>query len=453
MTIHNRKRAFETKDASGAVPAEIKQLFDGLRRELAGMRAKNEELDREIKKRGSGDVITTEQVGRMTKGLQKAQDDINELFKKANRPVIAEVKSEAGKIEHKANLEAARWIGAEGDATKGAEFRNAYKAASEKMLRQGKDVLTPQEIKTLSVGSAPDGGFWIEPARASWMIERLRETSNMRKIARVETISTSSFKYPIDRDDLDGGWVGEQTTRSATGTPSVGEGEIPVHELYARPKVTQNMLDDAAFDVEGWLNQKVLDRFGRYENTAFVSGNGVKQPMGFLTGTPVTTADATRSYGVLQYIATGASGAFATASASVSQADKLLDLIYAFNASYRSTLTWCMNKTTLGAVRKFKDQQGNYIYDPRLGATGIIDMVLGYPVEEFADMADFTTANAYAIALGDFKKGYLIVDRQGVRQMRDPYTAIPYVQFYTTKRTGGAVVDSDAIKLLKFGTS
>ena len=453
MTIHHRKRAFETKDAGGAVPPEIKKMFDELRRELTASRAKSDEIDREIKKRGSADVVTRDTVARIDKALDKTKADIDELFKKANRPTIVEAKTAGEKLERKADLEAARWIGAEGDAAKGAQFRRDYKAASEKLLRQGKDTLTPNEIKTLAVGSAPDGGFWVEPARASWMIERLRETSNMRKIARVETISSSSFKYPIDRDDLDGGWVGEQSSRAVTGTPSVGEGEIPVHELYARPKVTQNMLDDGAFDVEGWLNQKVLDRFGRYENTAFVNGNGTKQPTGFLTGTPVTTGDATRAYGVLQYIFTGASGAFATASASVSQADKMLDLIYAFNAGYRSSLTWTMNKTTLGAVRKFKDQQGNYIYDPRLGAGGLIDMVLGYPVEEFADMADYTTANAFAIALGDFKRGYLIVDRQGVRQMRDPFTAIPYVQFYTTKRTGGAVIDSDAIKLLRFGTS
>ncbi len=454
MGYHPHPRNWEKKDATGAVPAEIKALFDDLSRELKSMRDKSDELDREVKKKGSGDVISRETVDRMTKGLQKAQDDINALYKKASRPQIAEAKSEAGKLEQKASLEVARWIGADGDEAKGSQYRIAYKAAFDKLVRRGKDALTADEFKTLSVGSAPDGGFYVEPARADTIITRLRETSAMRGLANVVSISgTNSIKYPVDRDDVGYEWVGEQSTRNATNTPQIGELEIPVHEVSAMPKATQNMLDDVGFDVEGYINQKIVDRFGRAENTAFVSGNGISRPRGFLTGTPVATADASRAFGVLQYIATGASGAFATASATVSPADKLLDLIYAFNAGYRGSLVWAMNKTTLGAIRKFKDQQGNYIYDPRLGASGIIDMVLGYRVEEFADLADFTTSNAFAIALGDWKRGYTIVDRQGMRQLRDPFTDKPRVLFYTTKRVGGAVTDSDAIKLLKFGTS
>lgn len=442
---------WQTKDAAG-VPVEIKDLFDGLRRDLVEMREKHAAEMREVKSRGSADVVLRDQVKRINEGLDKAKSEIDSLFKKAARPTVI-LDQKASEIETKANLEMARWIGAEGDATKGATVRLAYKAAYDNLVRRGRDGISAEEIKTLSVGSAPDGGFWVEPSRADFIVTRLRETSAMRSIASVQTITSSSFKYPVDRDDLDGGWVGEQTSRPATGTPQIGEGEIPVHELYARPKVTQSMLDDGGFDIEGWVNQKILDRFGRYENTAFCKGNGVKQPAGFLLGTPATTADATRPYGTLQYIATGAAGAFATASATVSPADKMLDLIYAFNAGYRSSLKWVGNKTTLGATRKFKDQQGNYIYDPRLTAQGVIDVVLGYQWVEFADMDDYTTSNAFAIGLGDFKRGYLIIDRQGIRQLRDPLTAIPYVQFYTTKRTGGAVIDSDAIKLLKFGTS
>lgn len=452
MGKHWKTTDWEKKDDSGAVPAAIKQLFDGLKRDLAAMQTKSAEELAEIKRKGSADVVVRDQVRRMEGGIDKLKDDINSLFKKLSRPVLATGDAASAAIETKANTEMARLAGID-DIAKAGDIRRQYKSAFNKLVRQGRDTLTPDEVKTLAVGSAPDGGFWIEPQRADFIVQRMRETSAMRRIAQVQTITAPSFKYPIDRDDLDGGWVGEQSSRAATGTPQVGEGEIPVHELYARPKVTQNMLDDVGFDLEAWVNQKILDRFGRSENTAFVSGNGTKQPLGFLTGTPVTTADATRSYGVLQYIATGASGAFATPSATVSQADKMLDLVYAFNAGYRGSLNWVGNRTTLGAVRKFKDQQGNYIYDPRLGANGVIDMVLGYPWEEFADMADYTTANSYAIGLGDFKKGYLIVDRQGIRQLRDPFTAIPYVQLYTTKRTGGAVIDSDAIKLLKFGTS
>ncbi|MCA8975801.1 MAG: phage major capsid protein, partial [Planctomycetes bacterium] len=379
--------------------------------------------------------------------------DIDALFKKAQRQPVASLDAKSQAIETKANLEVAAWIGQPGDAAKGATYRAQYKAAFDKMVRRGEKALDLDETKTLSVGSAPDGGYYVDPARSDMIVTRLRETSAMRGIANVVSITAPSIKIPVDRDDVGYEWVGEQSTRNATTTPQVGELEIPVHEVSAMPKATQNMLDDAGFDIEGWLNGKIGDRFGRAENTAFVSGDGTSKPKGFLTGTPVTTADASRAFGVLQYIATGASGAFATPSATVSQADKLLDLIFAFNAGYRQSLRWAMNKTTLGAVRKFKDQNGNFIYDPRLNANGVIDMVLNYPVSEFADMADYTTANSFAIALGDFKRGYMIVDRQGMRQLRDPYTDKPRVLFYTTKRVGGAVVDSDAIKLLKFGTS
>lgn len=167
--------------------------------------------------------------------------------------------------------------------------------------------------------------------------------------------------------------------------------------MSAMPKATQNLLDDAIFNVEEWLNGKVGDKFARMENTAFVTGTGAAKPAGFASqaqSTFVATADATRAFGALQYLFTGASGAFATASATVSAADKLLRMIYAFNAGYRGNLRWVMNRTTLGAIREFKDQNGNFIYDYKLGAQGIIESVFAYPVSEFADMADYTTANA-----------------------------------------------------------
>lgn len=446
-------REWQTKDA-GSVPAEVKTMFDGLQKTLQDMREKHAQEVKEAQKRGSADVVVRDQVKRMEQGVDRLKDDVDALFKRVARSTASApvLDAKAAEIETKANREFASWSGEE-DLVKAARHRMAYKAAFDKMIRRGEKALSAEETKTLSVGSAPDGGFYVDPARASFIVERLRETSQMRSLATVETISAPSFKIPIDRDDVGYEWVGEQSARNVTATPQVGDMEIPVHELSAMPKATQNMLDDAGMDVEGWTNGKIADRFARAENNAFVVGNGTNKPRGFLTGTPSTAADSARAFGTLQYIATGASGAFATASASVSPADKLLDLIYAFNAGYRRQLQWCGTRVTLGAVRKFKDQQGNYIYDPRLGANGIIDMVLGHQWNEFADMADFTTANAFGIALGDFKRGYLIVDRQGIRQLRDVYTSKPYVLFYTTKRVGGGVVDSDAIKLLKFGTS
>jgi len=441
--------------ADGAIPQELKSSIDAFQGTLATMRGKMEELEKQTKK-GAEDAVTKAELKKVETAYDKLKDDINALVKSQRRQLVAAEQSKSSEVETKANLEVATWIGADGDLAKGAAHRLAYKEAFNKMVRRGEKALTPDEQKTLSVGSAPDGGYYVEPVRSDNVITRLRETSPMRDIASSITISSNSIKFPVDRDDAGYEWVSEQGTRNATSTPQVGELEIPVHEVSAMPKATQNLLDDAMFDVESWLNQKVADRFSRAENTAFITGNGTSRPAGFLSqaqGTFVTTTDATRAFGALQYIATGVSGGFAVASTAVSQADKMLDLIFSFNAGYRANLRWTMNKTTLAQVRKFKDQQGNYIYNPMLGAQGVIDMVLGYPVTEFSDMADYSTANAFAIALGDFKRGYLIVDRQGIRQLRDPFTDKPRVLFYTTKRVGGAIVDSDAIKVLKFGTS
>ncbi len=447
---------FETKNDTGGVPLEIKGQFDALGKLLKDVRDDQKRIDDEMKKRGSADVLVVEQVGRMDKAFDALKADVDELFKKASRPALFS----GGEKTVEAEAKAVAWIKGcldehghgNVDDRKAAEAYQAYVGAVQRWVRKG-DALGDLEKKALQVGSAPDGGLWIEPARSDQMIGRLRETSPMRSIATIETISAPSIKFPVDRDDVTINEVSETGTRTETTTPQVGELEIPVHEMEVEQRVTQNMLDDAGFDIIGWLNGKTIDRFARRENYNFVLGNGVKAARGFLTGTPVTTADATRAFGTLQYIATGASSAFATASATVSPADKLLDLIYSFNAGYRQSLTWVGNKTTLGAVRKFKDQDGNFIYDPRLGANGVIDMVLSYRWVEFSDMADFTTANAFAVGLGDFRRGYTIVDRQGIRQLRDPYTARPFTKFVTTKRTGGGVTDSDAIKLLKFGTS
>ncbi len=449
---------WDKKQEGGSMPAEIKTQFETLQKLLSDIRGDQKSLDGELKKKGAADVLVVEKIDRMDKGYDQLKADVDALFKRLSRPALH---TAGGDVSHAAmEAKSVAWMKGQLDSktpgsvddTKAAEALSAFRTATKRYMRVDKEHLTFDEQKALQVGSAPDGGLWIEPARSDQIITRLRETSAMRRVASVMSITAPSVKLPIDRDDVGFGWVGETNARPETTTPQIGDMEIPVHEIYASPRVTQNMLDDAGWDIEGWLNEKVIDRFGRAENAGFVNGNGVNKPRGFLTGAPVTTGDATRAFGTLQYVGTGASGAFKTASTTVSPADDLLDLIYKFNAGYRASLTWSMTKLTLGAIRKFKDQQGNYIYDPRIGASGIIDMVLGYRVEEFPDMADFTTGDAFAIALGDFRRGYLIVDRQGVRQLRDPFTARPYVIFYTTKRTGGAVVDSDAIKLIKFGT-
>ncbi len=436
---------------------EFKAVQKTLEELKSTFRSKVDELTAQAKKAGE-DAVTKAEVEKLNTALddlkRKTNDDLNALHRKANRPVIS-VDATTVATESKANREFGRWLfksGEQIDLTKAAAARIEYSKAFARYLRIGEKGLSQDEQKALSVGSAPDGGFFVEPMRAQQVIDKLYETSELRAVASVMSISTKSVEFPVDRDEVSSGWVGEQSSRTETNTSQIGELEIPVHELYALPKATQNLLDDAGIDVESWLAQKVADQFARDENTAFVTGNGVKQPKGFASYSTAATADASRTFGTLEHVVTGSNGAFRTASATVSPADDLIDLTYKFKRGYRGNLRWGGNRLTLGAVRKFKDQNGNYIYDARLSASGIVDFVLGFPWDEFADMANYTTTGALGIVLADWKRGYMIVDRQGIRQLRDPFTSKPYVLFYTTKRVGGAVMDSDAIKFVKFST-
>lgn len=425
-------------------------------------RDKVDSLEKQAKKLGE-DAVTKDEVKRLndafdalkdktTAELKKKQDDIDSLHRKAARSISPTVTldAKAAGFETKANLEFARWIGSDGDATKAAQLRPLYAKSFRKMLRLTEKALSADEVKALSVGSSPDGGYFVDPFRAQTIIDKIYETSNMRSLCSVVSIASNSYEEPIDRDEPTTGWVGEQSTRSETNTPQVGKLLIPVHEQYALVKSTQNLLDDAGIDVEAWLDQKVIDEMVRQENTAFVTGDGVSKPRGFTSYTTAATADSSRTFGQLEHIKTGSNGAFRTASATVSPADDMVDLIYKFKAGYRGNLRWGGQRLTLGAVRKFKDQQGNYIYDARLGANGIVDFVLGYPWDEIPDMAAYTTTGALGIVLADWKRSYLVVDRAGIRQLRDPFTSKGYVLFYTYKRVGGGVRDSDAIKFINF---
>jgi HK97 family phage major capsid protein len=216
-------------------------------------------------------------------------------------------------------------------------------------------------------------------------------------------------------------------------------------ELYAMPAATQALLDDSAVNLDEWIAEEVQQAFADQESTAFVTGNGVNRPKGFLDYTKV--ADASWTWGNLGYIATGTAGAFPASNPS----DKLIDLVYALKSGYRQNAHWVLNRKTQGAIRKFKDVDGNYLWQPAARADGKATL-LGFPVAESEDMPDIGT-DTYALAFGDFGRGYLVVDRVGVRVLRDPYSAKPYVLFYTTKRVGGGVQNFEALKLMKFGVS
>jgi HK97 family phage major capsid protein len=316
------------------------------------------------------------------------------------------------------------------------------KAAWGAFLRKGDEAgLARFEAKALSVGTGSEGGF-VAPAELDRMIEmRLRQSSPMRTIASVVTTSASTFKRPISIAQAGSGWAAEKGERTTTDSPVLYLLEYPTAELYANLAATQQLLDDAFVNVDEWIASEVEQAFAAQERAAFVTGDGTNKPRGFLASE--TVADASHAWGKLGFVASGGAGAFA-ASAPV---DRLLDLVYAPKAEYRQNARFVMNRRTLSAVRKHKDANNAYIWRPNDTDAG--SAILGYPVTELEDMPNIA-ADAFAIAFGDFARGYLIVDRAGVRVLRDPYTAKPYVLFYVTKRVGGGVQNFDAIKLMKF---
>lgn len=326
------------------------------------------------------------------------------------------------------------------------EFR-AYKSAFVNMMRKDSKALSSEEHKALQVGVEADGGFLVPADISGRIVNRVYELSPIRSIANVQSISSDRLEGIADLGEAADGWVGETETRADTNTPQIGKYEIPAFEQYAQPKATQKLLDDAAVDVEAWLARKVADRFARREGAAFITGTGVASPRGFASYTTAATADASRSWGQLEHVVSGANGAFLT---TVAQADCLFDLEGAFKTAYLANARIVTRRTVLTAIRKFKDQQGQYLWQPGLQA-GKPAQLIGYPLVMAEDMPALATGSL-SLAMGDFSEGYQIVDRLGVRVLRDPYTDKPYVKFYSIRRVGGAVVNFEAIKFLKFST-
>ena len=301
------------------------------------------------------------------------------------------------------------------------------------------------EGKALNTAVAAEGGYLVDPQTSETIRGVLRATASIRQVAAVVNVEASSYDVLVDRSELGSGWASETATLSETATPQIERISIPLHELAAMPKASQRLLDDSAFDIETWLANRIADRFARAEAAAFVSGNGVDKPTGFLTHSKV--ANEAWAWGALGYVATGADGDFAA----VNAADAIVDLVYALEAEYRANASFVMNSKTAGAVRKMKDADGRFLWTDGLAA-GEPARLMGYPVLVAEDMPDIA-AGAYALAFGDFASGYTIAERPDLRVLRDPFSAKPHVLFYASKRVGGDVSDFAAIKLLKFATS
>ncbi len=338
---------------------------------------------------------------------------------------------------------AARPALATGDAGDGLHLK-----AFDAYLRRGEDeglrglVL---EGKGLNTGTGSEGGYLVDPQTSARVQGALLASVSIRSMANVVQVEAGSYDVLVDHGEMGSGWADETDPTTGTTPPVLDRISIRLHELSAMPKASQRLLEDSAFDVEGWLAERIAQKFARAEAAAFVSGDGDGKPRGFLDHTIV--ADDTADWGELGYIPTGAAGDFHPGS----PADALIDLVYALDAGYRANAAFIMNSKTAGAVRKMKDTDGRFLWADSLAA-GEPARLMGYPVVVSEDMPDID-AGAHAIAFGDFRAGYTIAERPDLRVLRDPYSAKPNVLFYATKRVGGDVTDFRAIKLLRFSAS
>jgi len=425
----------ETKTAS-ASPEARAALHEMMAAFEAFKGANDARLD-EIEKKASADALLEEKVARIDQAVAGAQARLDRALSEGRRPMV-----EGGVAPSTAHSSFGL---AEGKALgrSPSPFHGEEKSAWDGYMKSGQSY--GLELKAGLSSASNSAGYVVPPETERAIERRLMAGSPMREIATVRTVGSGVFRKPVSTAGVTAGWVAEAAARPETDPATLSLLEFSSADLYACPAATQSLLDDALIDLDEWLAAEVEDAFAAQETAAFVSGDGVNKPKGFLAY--ATASEGTQTWGQIGTVASGAAGAFA----STSPADKLIDLIYAPKAQYRPNGRFVMNRRTVSAVRKFKDADGNYVWSPatRPGETASL---LGYPVTEIETMPD-VAANSLSIAFGDFSRGYLIVDRAGVRVLRDPYSAKPYVLFYTTKRVGGGVQNFDAIKLMKFAAS
>lgn len=404
-----------------AVPETMTAAFDEFMEAFEAFKDVNDRRLGEIEQKLTSDVVTRDKVDRINRAMDDQKKVLDQLVLKKARPQLGSVRGGTDlspeAIEHKAAFDA--------------------------YVRRGDEAgLRELEAKAMSAGSGADGGYLVPDETDTEIGRRVSVVSPMRALSTVRTVSTAVLKKPFATTGLATGWVAETAARPQTNTPQLAELSFPTMELYAMPAATQALLDDAAVDIEAWIAGEVDIVFAEQEGDAFIRGDGINKPKGFLSYAAV--ADEDWSWGNLGYIATGAAGAWK----STGPSDTLVDIIYALKAGHRQNGTFMMNRKVQADIRKFKDADGNYLWRPPASA-GQAASLMGFPIAEAEEMPD-VAEGSLSIAFGDFRSGYLVVDRAGVRILRDPYSAKPYVLFYTTKRVGGGVQNFEAIKLVKF---
>ncbi len=401
--------------------AAIAEAIDGIQRTFNEFQTKNDERLVEIENRGSADVVVEEHVDRINASIAEQQTQIDE----ANEALAALQVGGTG-------------AGGTADERQRAQNSVDFRAFMARGTRNG-------IMAAVQTDDDEAGGVAVTPEVERNISRVLGEATVMRRLASVLSISAAEYKKLVSLGGATSGWVAEREARAETSTPTLSALKFSAHEIYAMPGATQWALDDVDFNVEFWLADEIRTEFSEAEGTAYVTGDGDTQPRGFLDYNNV--ANASYEWGKIGYIASGTSGGFDT----TNPGDEILDLIYALKSAHRQNAQFLTGTTTLATMRKFKDGDGNYMWQPS-AQQGEPSLFMGYSVEEDDNMP-ILAANSLSLAFADWKRAYLIVDRVGTRVLRDPYTSKGNVLFYTTKRVGGGVQNYEAIKLMKFGTS
>jgi HK97 family phage major capsid protein len=372
---------------------------------------------------------------------QQVLDAFNQ-FKAVNDGRLAMIEQQTDKIEASFNR-----IGLFGGSAVPSQD-SAHIKAFVSSMRSGRDSGLAEFQNSMSSGSDPDGGFAVPSQLEKQITELALHACPMEQECEVLNISTPNYTRLVSKRGTTSGWIGETAARPETSTPQLVALTPFMGEIYANPGITQNLLDDNSVNLEEFILNNISAEFSVQENAAYTTGTGIAKPKGLLAYSTAATSDATRDFGVLEHIVTGDAAGFATASATVSPGDCLVNLVYSLKAAYRNGAKWMMNKKTLSVVSKFKDAvDGKYIWSPSLVA-GQPSLLLGYPVIENEDFPDIG-AGALPIAFGNFKTGFCITKRIGLSMLRDAWTNKPYVHFYTRKRTGSFLSNSECIKILK----
>ncbi len=435
-----------------AVVAEIKALGDNTRALYDEQKKQLADLQKTVDEAPSKtDALVAEKVKKLQEDIMTRQEAFDAQHAKAQKRVDAleaTIKrsgfsgGEPNSKEFKAACDFKRLTlsrsGKDPDeldeSTVDADEYKTYIKTLKRYLRRPGDErnLTPEQFKTLSVGVDPDGGFTVPVEQIQKIVERIWQMDAMAQLADTQTISRDTLEYWVDRDEAaDTTGVTESLIGGVTATPQIGLRQIPTFYIEARPRATQQVLDDSTWDLESWLMRKVGERIGRTTGAQHISGTGVGQARGILTYGNGT------AWGTVEQVNLGA--------AAVPTTDGLINLKFHLMDEYLSGATWLMNRMTVMQIMILKDGDGRYIWREGI-SEGTPSILLGLPIRTDRSMP-VVAVNALSVAIGDWKQAYMIVQRQGITIQRDPYTVKPLVEFYTRARMGGDVADFDALKI------